>query len=154
MHYDSLLGFVKNIFLYESVRAVDKTKVFWIERYEEMETLLQLRYAEIHLQYTETENTELKAQIEENCRRIAELEYQIEEKQAQICAIYSSRGWRFVRVMYKIRDKIFPSGSLRRKIAGKIWRAFRRVKDKFRRRHETVKQKNIEDSTLENKKVS
>jgi|GEM_PF-3471351 len=43
-----------------------------------------------------------------------------ENAQQELRAIYNSHGWRFLTCYYKFRDKIFPLGTIRRKVAKAI----------------------------------
>lgn len=48
---------------------------------------------------------------------VANLEALVREKEEALNYIYNSHGWKALLIYYKVRDKIFPVGSRRRKVA-------------------------------------
>ncbi len=78
--------------------------------------------------------TEPGNELEAARRRIAQLEIALmrrnellEQKQAALCAIYDSAAWKLVRVVLKVRDKLLPLHSRRRKAIKYAVRSFVRL---------------------------
>jgi len=55
--------------------------------------------------------------VDERDQYVANLEALVREKEAALNHIYKSHGWRALLIYYKVRDKIFPVDSRRRKVA-------------------------------------
>jgi hypothetical protein len=55
--------------------------------------------------------------VDEKEQYVAYLEALVREKEATLNHIYNSQGWRALLIYYKVRDKIFPADSKRRKVA-------------------------------------
>ena len=69
----------------------------------------------------------LEAAVRDREGQIASLDASVKEKEATLNHIYNSRGWRALLVYYKVRDRIFPANSKRRKAAKFIWNLLNKI---------------------------
>jgi glycosyltransferase involved in cell wall biosynthesis len=73
----------------------------------------------------------LESEIRERDLRIGNLESEIRERENTLNRIYNSRGWKALLIYYKIRDKLFPPDSKRRKLIGHALNFSNKIFDKL-----------------------
>jgi glycosyltransferase involved in cell wall biosynthesis len=61
-------------------------------------------------------------QLEQRDQHISNLESLVKEKDFVLHSIYSSRGWKVLLLYYRIRDKILPPNSIRRRTAKRVFK--------------------------------
>lgn len=64
---------------------------------------------------------------------IAELEAQLRQRDETLGAIYTSNGWRLLSIYYRLRDRLLPANSVRRKVIKYLWNLPRRKHDRAER---------------------
>lgn len=101
--------------------------------------------AKVESAWQDTSNlcTELESVLRDKNNLHAEFQAVMQEKlniqgelfqlRKQLNKIYSSRGWRMLVIAYRIKEKIIPAGTLRRRIAKKIFNTLKIIKNKLKK---------------------
>jgi len=81
------------------------------------------------LREREAEIKNLKNTISQKEIHLNNLKSMIQEKETELIHIYNSHGWKGLLIYYRLRDKIFPMDSKRRKVAKFILNIFLKKRD-------------------------
>jgi GT2 family glycosyltransferase len=104
----------------------------WKHYSEEMDELIKKRYAAFDTldrgqdTISQTESDFMSADEDHN--KIEELMNENDSLRMELSRIYNSRGWRFLRLLYRLRDTLLPLNSIRRKIVKKLFKGLLFVK--------------------------
>ena len=92
-------------------------------------TTLQTKVAELEDTIKEKDIMirNLQEMVREREAEIEDLKAGLEGKEAALNNIYNSYGWKALLIYYKLRNKIFPINSLRRRVAKFIWNFFGKI---------------------------
>lgn len=90
------------------------------------------RKLEEALRNADTRISNLEGDLRHRDARIGDLEEALRHRDETLHAMYTSHGWKLLRVYYRIRDRLLPGNSTRRKVVRFAWNLPKTVREKLR----------------------